>query len=35
MIAGEAEVVGKHVAIERLTQLGAERTAADTAGQAA
>lgn len=35
MIAGEAEIVDKHIAIERLTQLGAERTAAATAGQAA
>ena len=35
MTAEQAEVVGQDVAIERLTQLGAERTAADTTGQAA
>jgi len=33
--AEQAEVVGQDVAIERLTQLGAESTAADTTGQPA
>ncbi len=33
MTAEPAEVVGQDVAIERLTQLGAESTATDTAGQ--
>lgn len=35
MAAEQAEVVGQDVAIERLAQLGAERTAADAAGEAA
>ncbi|MDR6579312.1 hypothetical protein J2X88_004211 [Pseudomonas extremaustralis] len=35
MTAEQAEVVGQDVAIKRLTQLGAESTTADTAGQPA
>ncbi|MNE72831.1 hypothetical protein D3C80_1688050 [compost metagenome] len=35
MTAEQAEVVAQNVAVERLTQLSAQRTATDTAGQAA
>ncbi|KWR75275.1 hypothetical protein RN02_23740 [Pseudomonas sp. PI1] len=35
MPANQAEVVGEHVAIQLVAELGAERTAADTACQAA
>lgn len=34
MTAERAKVVGQNVAIERFTQLGAERTATDATGQA-
>lgn len=35
MTAEQAEVVGQYVAVERLTELSAERTAANATGQAA
>nr|EKX7255855.1 hypothetical protein [Pseudomonas aeruginosa] len=35
MTAEQAEVVGQDVAVERLTELGTDRTATDASGQAA
>lgn len=35
MTAEQAEVVGQYVAVERLTELSAERTSANATGQAA
>jgi hypothetical protein len=35
MTAEQAEVVGQYVAVERIAQLRAKRTAANPAGQAA
>lgn len=35
MPADQAEIVGEHMTIQLVTQLGAERTTADTTGQAA
>lgn len=35
MSADQTKVVGEHVAIQLIAELGAERTTADTAGQAA
>ncbi len=35
MSADQAEVVGEHVAIQLVAKLGAERTTANTTGQAA